>query len=464
VKINPFIFRDYDIRGIVPLDLDSDIALHLGKAFGTFVKDKYGERVVVGHDNRKSSQDIKDKFVYGLMSTGCKVSDIGLSLTPIIHFLTFNKRFDSGVMVTASHNEEKFNGFRMCGRRAEPIFGDMILEIKQIVESESYLKGNGSIDYEDLIPEYESYYQKNFSFKSGLKVLVDCGNGTSSIIVGEIFEKLGINVSLLYCNLDGDYPHGIPDPENNLFMAELSEKVVEGGFDIGFAFDTDADRFGVVDDKGNIYENDKLLLLFAKHILKGNPGKKVLCDVKSTSLLEKFIKDFGGEHVMIRTGHPYFIKGLKEGAILGAEYSGHMYFGDKYFGFDDGLYSSVRLLEILSQAGMSLSKLMDEFPKTYHTGEIKYPCEEGEKDRLVQKVGESLKNLGLKIMVSEIDGVRVSLDRMGWFLVRASNTGSYISIRFESDTKEVFNKIADFLVSVLPNLPEILPSEYVKYS
>ncbi len=457
MNVNPVIFRDYDIRGVVPSDLDPVISENIGLAFGTFLNGEYGTNVVVGHDNRKSSVELKDKFVYGLISSGCNVTDIGLSLTPIVQFLTYDKKFDAGVIVTASHNPKEFNGFRFVGKKGEPIFGDDLRQILEITNSQTYKKGNGTVGYEDLHHKYISYMRENFSFSKNFKVAVDCGNGTTSSFVPAILKELGVEVFEIFCNLDGDYPHGIPDPENPLFMGGLSESIKLGSYDVGFGFDTDGDRLGVVDEKGNIYETDKLLLLLASSVLKNHKDGKILFDVKSSGLLEVEIVKFGGEPVMLRTGHPYFITAIKNGALVGSEFSGHTFFGDKYFGFDDGIYAALRVLEILDNSDMSLSELFKVFPKTYHTQELKLPCSESEKKDLVDKVSKFVSSNIAVNKVVDIDGIRAYMGDKSWFLVRASNTNPYISIRFESDTEEGVNNEIGFLCNILPSLNNLKP-------
>ncbi|MEK7595167.1 MAG: phosphomannomutase/phosphoglucomutase [Patescibacteria group bacterium] len=458
--LNPTVFRNYDIRGIVPDELTELSAEEIGKAFGTLVQSKYGKNIVVGHDNRKTSAPLKDKFVYGLMSTGCNVTDIGLSLTPIIEFLTFEKEFDAGVIVTASHNPKQFNGFRFCGTKADPLYGNSIQEIKSTIDTQNYKKSMGSVTYEDLSEVYVKYMVSNFQFNKRHRVIVDCGNGTSSVISMNIFERLNLSVVGMYCNLDGDYPHGTPDPESNLFMQDLAKEVLKQGKEIGIAYDTDGDRFGLVDEKGTIYSNDKMLLLFGKYMLKDNPGASVIYDVKCTALLEDKIKEFGGVPIMMRTGHPYFIERMKGGALLGGEFSGHIYFSDKYMGFDDGIYASLRVIEILDKEDKSLSELMSAFPKMYHTEELKYPCNDNEKEALIEKIREVVKSNLSIVRVDETDGIRAYLNQNTWFLVRASNTSPYLSLRFESQREKDLNDALIYIEGLLPKFQRPLEILY----
>ncbi len=454
--MNPVIYKNYDIRGVVPDHLNYYDAELLGKAYGMYVKSKFGDRVVIGHDNRKTSPELKDKFVFGLMSVGCHVTDVGLSLTPTIQFLTHDKRFDAGVIVTASHNPSNYNGFRFCGRKAEPIFGEQILQIKEIAEQGVFPHENGSVNYDDLNPLYIEHLASLFTFKKRLRVLIDCGNGTSSAFASTLYSRLGINFETLFCNLDGDYPHGVPDPENNLFMKTLSQKVVEGGFDAGFAFDTDSDRFGVVDEKGNVYSNDKMLLFLAEDLLKTQKGA-VLFDVKSTETLGIRVKELGGEPRMIRTGHPYFLKGLREGALIGGEYSGHMFYGSGYLGYDDGIFASLKVLEVLSSLDTSLSEFMQKYPKTYHTDEIKVPIPESEKPKRIEDVKRLALDDPKVVRRVEVDGIRAYLNQTDWVVIRSSNTTPIFSVRMEAQSKEGLQDLAEFAMRLLPELkPEML--------
>ncbi len=455
MKVLDSIFRNYDIRGLAPEEITLLVAEHLGKAFGTFAQTRFGKSVVIGHDNRKTSEEIKNKFVFGLISTGCNVIDIGLSLTPIIQFLTFERKYDAGVMVTASHNPKEYNGFRFIGKKATQIFGSDLVSIRELIQLESYKVGMGDVSYDNLLDLYTDYLLQSFRLVGKHKILVDCGNGTTSVLVKKLFSDLNQNVEGLFCNLDSEYPHGVPDPEEGLFMRALSERVVKGNFECGFAYDTDGDRFGVVDDLGNIYSNDKLLLLFVTQILKENKGATVLYDVKSSSLVDKVVRSLGGKPIMIRTGHPYFNQGIRDGALVGAEFSGHTFFGDRYLGFDDGVYASLRILEILDKSGKKLSELMSVFPKTYHTLEIKVRCQEEEKFQIVQMVEDSIKTGTFVKDYSSVDGIRCYIQEDSWFLIRASNTGAYISIRFESASKNDLESLIGYVRSLHPILSTI---------
>ena len=430
---NENIFKTYDIRGVVGKELDSQTAELIGRSLGTLLLQQNLKKCVVGRDNRLSSPDLSKNFINGLLSTGCDVVDIGLSITPIIHFLTCTSDFDAGVIVTASHNPKEYNGFRIDYANAVSFYGKEIQKIKDSIITSTFILGEGKYEQKDLAPSYQEYIKKKFNIEKRFRVVVDCGNGTSSFFAPFALRNIGCEVVDVYCRSDGNYPHGIPDPENRDFMKEVSKLVMENNADVGFTFDTDDDRFGVVDNKGVIYENDKLLLLFAKEALKENPNVEVVYDVKSSGILEQEIKNFGGVSKMIRTGHPFFIKEMVGGALLGGEYSGHMFFGKDYFGYDDGIYAACRLLTILDKTGKSLNDLMSIFPKLLHTTEVKIPCLDSDKEIIMTSLVKKSKKYE---NVSYIDGIRIKFSSTGWFLIRASNTSPYLSFRVEGKDKD----------------------------
>lgn len=450
------VFRNYDIRGLADTQITPEVSERIGKAFGTFALSNFGKKIVIGSDNRSSSEKIKESFIEGAVSVGCDVVDIGLSLTPIIQFLTFDTRFDCGVMVTASHDPIDYNGFRLIGKEAFPIYGDDLQRILKLCEENIFQSATGCVVTSNLTHYYTDYILKNFSFKKKHNVVVSCGYGTSSIIVSDLFTKAKVNLTTTDCKLDSAFPKGIPDPENSKFMEFLRQEVVKNKADVGFAFDPDSDRFGVVDEKGNYYHNDKLLVLFAKYLLKRYPSAYVVYDVKCSMLVEKYILEFGGKPVMIRTGHPYFINAVKNGkAMFGAEYSGHSYFGDSYFGFDDGIYAAFRVLQILDSENKTLSKLMSEFAGTYSISEVKVACEEGDKTNIISEIRKTLEaNIKFKRIV-EVDGLRVYMDDESWFLIRQSNTTPHIVFRAEAYKKERLEEVLTYVRDTLPMFKDI---------
>jgi phosphomannomutase/phosphoglucomutase len=435
VKVKESIFRNYDIRGIYPDELDEKLSYHIGQAFGTLIKRRHGSKVVVGRDNRESSFFITEDFIKGAMSTGCDVTYVGVTATPVIHFLTCGREFDAGVEVTASHNPSEFNGFRMDYQGAESVYGKDIQKLLKMIKEQDYVTGKGEYHEKDLTHKYFEYLEERFVAQRPLKIVFDCGNGTASELAPRLFEHLGYEVIPMYCDFDSEFPHGVPDPENPIFLGELAQRVKESGADVGFGFDTDADRFGLVDEKGNIYTTDELLMFFAEALLKKNPHERVLYDVKSSGAIDGFVKERNGIATMIRTGHPYFTEEMKKGAVVGAEYSGHIYFGDDYFGFDDGIYAGCRVAQILGDSNKKMSELMSVVPRQVGIHEVKVHYDDDRKFALVEDMAALIKKDDSVVGFSEVDGIRANISPTGWFLVRASNTTPNISIRLAGATE-----------------------------
>ncbi len=456
IKISKKIFRDYDIRGVYPDDMNEDIAYLIGKALGTDLFSKNITNIVLGRDDRESSPSLAKNIIKGILEAGCNVTYIDITLTPIIHYLTCAFNFDAGVMVTASHNPKEFNGIRIDLKNAVSYYGEDLQRLYAIIELGKYSQGMGIYREEPLSLKYTEFIKENFFIRRRMKVIIDCGSGASSFLAPKIFKELGMDIEPVYCSYDSNFPHGVPDPENNIFLEELKNHVIKHKGDIGIGFDTDGDRFGIVDEKGNSYSNDYVLMLFSKYVLLKNPGATVVYDVKCSQLLEEVIPNFNGVPKMIRTGHPYLFKETSEGkAILGAEYSGHMFFADKYYGYDDGIYSSCRVLELMDNTGLPLSKLMDEFPRREATSEIKLPCSDENKFKVIDKLKKILKTNIKEDRLTFIDGVRVKLSSTGWFLIRASNTSPYISVRAEGRDKKELNFILKQVKIYLSGYDEI---------
>ncbi|KKU30666.1 MAG: hypothetical protein UX44_C0016G0010 [candidate division WWE3 bacterium GW2011_GWA1_46_21] len=465
MKLPATIFRAYDIRGEYPDELGEKSIELIGKAFGTFLQEKFvssltdavcnAPTVAVGMDDRKSSPALARAFIAGVTSTGCAVLDVGLSMTPIIHFVCCTQNVTAGVMVTASHNPKQYNGLRLDYASAVPFYGDDIQSLYELVEQGKFERRFGKCAKQDVFPLYLHFLGKKFSFAGGPKIVVHCGSGTTSAFAPEIFSKLGCAVVSRECLLNANFPNGVPNPENREFMKKLSSAVVAEKAFLGVAFDTDADRLGVVDEKGAIYDADKLLLLFAHDLLTRKKGVKVVYDVKSTGLLNQLVSGWGGSPQMIRTGHPYFVSAMKSGAVLGGEFSGHLYFGDDYFGYDDGIYAACRLIDLVLRKGIPLSELVAAYPKRYHTSEITILCpDEGKAD--VIAVLESATNFDFNfVSVSTIDGIRVQVTESGWFLVRASNTSPYLSVRVEGKDEAEARLMLSYVAKLLSHRKSI---------
>lgn len=452
--VNPSIFRAYDIRGIVDKDFNKQDAETIGKAFGTYIQEIAGPRIVVGHDNRFTSDELNAYFVRGLLSTGCKITDVGLSLTPIINFATIFYGFDGGVMITGSHNPKDFNGLRFVKKQALPIYNSEIQKIREILESSKFKIGKGDVEYREVFGDYAAAIYSRIELARPLKVILDCANGTPSEFAPILFENLGCQLSKIHCLSFGDYPYHTPDPEEKITLLDAQKLVVEKKADLGIGFDTDGDRFGIIDEAGQIYENDKIMIILAREVLKHHPGSKVLFDIKSSYVLENEIKKSGGIPEMVKTGHPYFRMAMVEdpNIFLAGEVSSHTFIKDGYYGFDDGLFAAAKVLEILSKTKHLFSEFFAEVEKTAHTEELKAPCPDEKKFEIEKALS---KEFSKNYKTITIDGVRIVFSKTAWALVRASNTGPYLSLRFEAKDKKKLKEIVEIVKSRLQKYPVV---------
>ncbi|MFP4081721.1 MAG: phosphomannomutase/phosphoglucomutase [Candidatus Aminicenantes bacterium] len=430
--MNPDIFRQYDIRGLVDKDLTPDTVEWLGKAMGTYLRQHQRREVALGRDCRLSSPSFSDYLSKGLLSTGCEVVDLGIIPTPLLYFTIYFKKIESGVIITGSHNPPEYNGFKMM-LGEETLYGEAIQDIYAIIKNQNFTEEeyHAKRSY-DIIPEYQDYLLKDISLEKKLKVVVDAGNGTGGVVACPIFKKLGCEVKELYCEMDGNFPHHHPDPTLPDALQDLILQVKETKADLGLAYDGDADRIGIIDDQGNIIWGDQLMIIFSRNILPSHPGASVISEVKASKLLYDEIEKLGGQPIMWKTGHSLIKKKIREEkALLAGEMSGHIFFADRYFGFDDAIYASARLLEILSRSEKKLSEMLADLPRTYSTPEIRVYASDEVKFKIVEKVK---KELAQKYPIEEIDGVRATFPK-GWGLVRASNTQEVLVLRFEAETK-----------------------------
>lgn len=475
-KVATSIFREYDIRGIAGekfedkalreyekwygpfpgINISPEVAVALGRAYGTIIKEKGGKKIVIGHERRPYGEELKMQFAHGVLSSGLDVYDAGETLTPMIYFATTFYDYDGGVNVTGSHNVYFFNGFKMMGKNVFPVYGEDIQRMRHMIENESYAERmeDGKYEKVEVFADYEKYLLEHCSLKRKLKVVVDCGNGSAGLYAPDILTKLGCEVVEMYTDPDPSFPNHIPDPEDPYVMQELQKKVIEEKADVGFGIDADGDRCGTVDEKGSFVHADLMLLLLSQDILARNPGKKVLYDVKCTRLLEDFIPKYGGVPVMHVTGHAPIKATLRtdEDTIFAGEISGHFFFVEDYFKIDDGLYAMGKILALLASSGKTLSELLGQYPKTVITPELKLPCEDQVKFDVVDKIRE---HFSKKYKTVEIDGVRIIFSDKSWGLVRASNTSPYLTIRIEADTEEEVIKIKNILADELEKFPEI---------
>jgi phosphomannomutase/phosphoglucomutase len=432
LEINPNIFREYDIRGIVDKDLTPAVARTLGQAMGTYFRGHGQKRVAVGRDCRLSSPPYGQALIAGLRAAGCDATDLGTVPTPLLYFAIFYKSYEAGVMITGSHNPPEYNGFKMMSGH-DTLYGETIQEIYRIIRDGRILSDKeGTASAYDLIPEYEDYVVAGIKPKRRLKVVIDAGNGTGGVVGVPIFRRLGAEVVELFCEMDGRFPNHHPDPTLPEAMEALIRTVLAEKADAGIAYDGDADRIGVVDDEGHLIWGDQLLIFFARDILKANPGRAIISEVKATQVLYDEIARLGGKPIMYRTGHSLIKKKIKEeNALLAGEMSGHMFFADRYFGFDDAIYASARLYELLAGTDVRLSTMLAGLPKTFSTPEIRIYASDEVKFKIVDEVKAEL---ALKYPVIDIDGVRAVMPK-GWGLVRASNTQAVLVLRFEAETE-----------------------------
>lgn len=433
MELKPEIFREYDIRGIVDKDLNPGTVELLGKGIGTYFRQKGKTEAVLGKDCRLSSQPYSEALIKGLHSTGCQVIDLGIIPTPLLYFTIYYKGKEAGVMITGSHNPPEYNGFKiMVGE--ETLYGEEIQKIYQIIKNKKFFEEKEDFKgHYDIKPEYVDYVTKNIRVEKKLKVVLDAGNGTAGVVASPILKKLGCEVIELYCEMDGTFPNHHPDPTIPEALEDLIKTVIESKADVGVAYDGDGDRIGAIDDKGNIIWGDQLMVFFSQDILSSNPGATIISEVKASKVLYEEVEKLGGRPIMWKTGHSLMKKKIKEEkAFLAGEMSGHIFFADRYFGFDDAIYSSARLVEFLSRREEKLSQMLSRLPQTYHTPEIRIYASDEVKFKIVEDVK---KELARSYPIIDIDGVRAIFPK-GWGLVRASNTQEALVLRYEGDTKE----------------------------
>ena len=431
--LNPHIFRAYDVRGRVGVDIDPGVFEQVGRAYGTLIRREGGRRIAVGQDNRTSSADLKAAFVAGVRATGTDVVDIGLVTTPILYFATAHWGLDGGANITGSHNPVEYNGVKMVHPGAAPLTEDEIQGLRATIESGAHESGHGSLETRSPREDYFATIANLVHLARPLNVVVDAGNGVASLYAPELLRRLGCEVIELYCESDGSFPNHLPDPEDAANVVDLQKKVVKTRADLGVAYDGDADRVGVIDERGRRHEADLILVLLARDLLRRHPGAKIVFDVKSSQSLIDEISKHGGVPVMWKTGHSHLKRKMREdGILLGGEVSGHMFFAENYYGVDDGLLGSCKVIEIVAAQPAPASTLFDSIEHLHATPELKAMCPDGEKFRVVD---ELLRELKQRYETVDIDGARVKFPSGGWGLVRASNTNPYLTLRFEAGSE-----------------------------
>ncbi len=428
------ILRENDIRGIYPGQVNEEVANTIGQAFGTYILTKNKNTCQIGHDNRLSSESLHNKLIEGILSTGVNVVDIGLCTTPLFNFSAHNLEIPYGIMITASHNPSSHNGFKIFGENYSHLEQDELQIFYNFIKNKTFNKGNGNIIYKNFKEEYTQMLISKAKANPELKMVIDTGNGTPSFLIKEVFDKLFKNVTYLNDISDGSFPVHNPDPNEPANLEELINKVLDLKADIGLAFDGDGDRLGVVDEKGNIVPTDTLIGIYAENIIPTLDNKKVIIDVKCSSGLPKEIERVGGKPIMLKNGSAYLENEMiNQNCLVGGEYSGHVFFRDDFLGFDDGIYASIRLLNIISDTNKKCSQLYEHFEKYYSTPEIRVNVDDDKKWEMVETIKEYALNKYDDVLT--IDGVRINYHD-GFALIRGSNTSAYITLRFEAQNEE----------------------------
>ena len=452
------VFRDYDIRGLVENEITDEFALRLGKTLGSLVLRRGNNAIYIGRDGRHSSQNLSEILCKGLLSTGCNVINLGEIITPALNFaIHYSGQSSCGIMVTGSHNPANFNGFKIIVQ-GQVLAGNMLQLLKPIMRSQNFTEGRGEYFSRLVIPQYVRQIFEDIGLVRELKIVIDGANSVAGPVAIDLFESLGCKVVPLYCEIDGSFPNHDPNPSDEFNLIDLRARVKSEKADLGFAFDGDGDRLVVITREGDICWPDRLLMLFSQDILQQSPGASIVFDVKCSNKLSALIRECNGEPIMCKTGHVHVRKALnEENAILGGEFSGHIFFNDRRKGFDDGLYAAARLLQLLSTTYKSLDVLLADFDSCAYTGEILIPVEENSKFHLMRKIEESCEFKGAR--VQRLDGLRVEYPQ-GWGLIRASNTSGNLTLRFEADDHNILGYIKQTfkfkLAPLIPNIEEYL--------
>ena len=446
--LSQHIFREYDIRGVVGKDLTPTLAESIGRAFGSQVRQdltKEQPTIALGRDNRTSSIELLDGIAKGLVAAGVRVLDVGLVPTPALYFAAHHLAADAALQVTGSHNPPEYNGFKML-TAAGPFFGNSIQNLRERIESDRLSEGRGERVARPILDDYIADVAARFELQRPVSVVVDCGNGTGSLAAVELLERIGARVVPLYCESDGSFPNHHPDPTVDENLMDLIELVRESDAELGVALDGDADRIGAVDEQGRIVRGDYLLLIYALDALKRSPGEQVIFDVKCSQVLQDELSKANGRPIMWKTGHSLIKNKMKEtGARIAGEMSGHMFFSDDYYGFDDALYAACRLVDVVARSGGPLSLSLQGIPRFESTPEIRIDCPD---DRKFDVVARAIQHFSGRYDVLNVDGARLQLPD-SWALIRASNTQPVIVLRFEASSEEQLSALQDEIRSWL---------------
>ncbi|MBD3224582.1 MAG: phosphomannomutase [Caldithrix sp.] len=444
--VNPYIFREYDIRGVVDEDLTNETVLALGQGIGTYMKNNSVKAVSIGGDVRLSTERFREHLLKGILSTGIHCVDIGPVPTPVQYFSMHHLDVQGGVMITGSHNPPEFNGFKITMYNA-PVYGEDIQQIRAIIDQKDFAAGEGVLIKEKVTDAYIEHIIKDIKIDQPLKVALDSGNGAASLVAHRLFKELGVDTIDLFDTPDGNFPNHHPDPTVVDNIQELIKTVRTEKAAFGIGYDGDGDRIGVVDENGQIIWGDKLMIIFARNVLQNQPGAPILFEVKCSQALPEVIEQAGGQPVMWRTGHSNLKKKMKEmQAPLAGEMSGHLFFADRYYGYDDAIYASARLAELVAGSGQAISQLLQGTPQYYSTPEIRAEVQD---DKTKFKMAEQAKQYFSKhYEVIDVDGVRIQFGD-GWGLVRASNTQPVLVLRFEAQSKKRLAEIKKLVVDQL---------------
>lgn len=448
--MNSYIFRKYDIRGVVDEDFPDEFVELLGKGIGTYIRNKGGRKVTLSGDVRFSSPPLKKVLSKGLLSTGVDIIDIGIVPTPVNYFSMFLLPVDGAIQITGSHNPPNMNGFKLTYQK-QAVYGDQIQAIRKIIESGKFTEGKGRTEKMQILEDYKKMILSKIKLHRPIKIVMDCGNATACMVAPEIFKKLGCEVTELFCTIDGSFPNHHPDPTVPKNLTQLIAEVKKGGYDFGVAFDGDADRIGVVDNRGEIIWADYIMILFLDEIVKH--GETVIFDVKCSQALEEMILKKGGKPLMWKTGHSLVKQKMKEvGVPFAGEMSGHIFFGDDYYGYDDAIYVAARFAQMVSRYSEPLSAKIDRLPHYFSTPEMRLECtDDASKFEIAKKAEEYFK---ANYDCIDVDGVRIKFGD-GWGLVRPSNTQPVIVTRFEAKTKARLDEIKNMVLNKLKEFGQI---------
>ncbi|MCF7810939.1 phosphomannomutase/phosphoglucomutase [bacterium] len=446
--MNRQIFREYDIRGLVETDLTPEAVEALGRGIGTYMLNHKAAKISVGMDGRTTSPGLFKILVKGLLSTRLNVTGLGVIPTPLSYYSTHKMAVDGSVMITGSHNPPEYNGFKIT-LGTSSVYGSEIQVIADIIETEDYKSGDGELDSYDIKPEYIADISERISLDRPVKLAVDCGNGVGGLTVENILKNLGCKPLMLFADVDGRFPNHHPDPTVEKNLEKLKEVVVSEELELGVAYDGDADRIGVVDETGKVLWGDQILAILSRALLEEVPGASIIAEVKCSQLLFDDVEKHGGKGLMWKVGHSLIKAKMHEiGAELAGEMSGHIFYHNRFYGFDDAVYVTMRLLEIVARSEKPIGKILEDWPKLYNTPEIRTDCSDEIKFEVVDKVRDHFKN---KYRVVDVDGMRVIMPG-GWGLLRASNTQPVVVMRFEADSERRLQEIKTEVEEVLESV------------